>query len=687
MEDTETVSETPIPSSGASLNAPSPSLPPLGPPVGKPSFAPPMELDTTTTADSTSTTGERLQDDNQDRHSGRLGEKRKEGTPYAKRGGHQNTKQGRKEKKKGKKELGRTAFRLVELDFEPRCPCLIAITVPLVYILACDPFPTLFLYHCTDIAIDLQSRNLENREPGRSAEPTTKRIKLDGEANDEADEHLQGEKEARRPKRKVAVLIGYSGHGYKGMQLNYPNKTIEGDLFEAFVRAGAISRANSNDPKKSSLVRCARTDKGVHAAGNVISLKLIIEDSDIVEKINSHLPDQIRVWGIQRTLSSFNCYQLCDSRVYEYLIPSYVFLPPHPNTYLGKILRKHAIEENDLEGWESRQVEVSTFWDEVQVEVDKLLEAGGHTRADFDAATDSLFEDELSQHVSDSPAAVAINTLLSTNSETTPLTDSTPAPLSTTTRKLPDDLLKQIKHLHLIRKRLFRLPLTRLTRLRSILSSYCGSNNFHNYTIQKASRDPSAMRHIKTFVAQDPILINGVEYLSLRVHGQSFMMHQIRKMVGLALLVVRCGTDANLIPQTYTDVAIAIPKAPGVGLLLDHPVFDSYNTKCVNFPDRDPIGFTKYQKEIDAFREKFIYGRMFAEEEKAGLFHAFVTFIDGYRSEAFLYLGSKGLKAVEGLAKGGQRKEVKVKLVGMEGEDVGEDEEEEEELDMAGGEG
>lgn len=34
------------------------------------------------------------------------------------------------------------------------------------------------------------------------------------------------------------------------MQLNPPHKTIESDIFEAFVKAGAISRANSNDPKK-----------------------------------------------------------------------------------------------------------------------------------------------------------------------------------------------------------------------------------------------------------------------------------------------------------------------------------------------------------------------------------------------------------------------------------------------------
>ena len=70
------------------------------------------------------------------------------------------------------------------------------------------------------------------------------------------------------------------------MQINASEKTIEGDLFSAFVAAGAISKANADDPKKSSLVRCARTDKGVHAAGNVISLKLIVEDPDIVRKIN-----------------------------------------------------------------------------------------------------------------------------------------------------------------------------------------------------------------------------------------------------------------------------------------------------------------------------------------------------------------------------------------------------------------
>ncbi|KAG5952072.1 tRNA pseudouridine synthase 1 [Claviceps cyperi] len=99
-------------------------------------------------------------------------------------------------------------------------------------------------------------------------------------------------------------MIGYSGTGYKGMQVNGDEPMIERDFFRAFIDAKAISKANADDPRKSSLARCARTDEGVHAAGNVISLKLIIEDEDIVDRINAHLPEQIRVWGIQRTIAS-----------------------------------------------------------------------------------------------------------------------------------------------------------------------------------------------------------------------------------------------------------------------------------------------------------------------------------------------------------------------------------------------
>jgi tRNA pseudouridine38-40 synthase len=94
------------------------------------------------------------------------------------------------------------------------------------------------------------------------------------------------------PKKRTAVLLGFSGTGCKGMQMSVdapfiqllkdswadptpssillpfsqkdPSvKTIEGILFEAFVKAGAISKDNSNDSNKVGLARSARTDAGV----------------------------------------------------------------------------------------------------------------------------------------------------------------------------------------------------------------------------------------------------------------------------------------------------------------------------------------------------------------------------------------------------------------------------------------
>lgn len=49
-------------------------------------------------------------------------------------------------------------------------------------------------------------------------------------------------------------------------------KTIEGDVFAALVKAGAVSTENAESHKKVDVQRSARTDAGVHAAGNVYVL-------------------------------------------------------------------------------------------------------------------------------------------------------------------------------------------------------------------------------------------------------------------------------------------------------------------------------------------------------------------------------------------------------------------------------
>jgi tRNA pseudouridine38-40 synthase len=384
-------------------------------------------------------------------------------------------------------------------------------------------------------------------------------------------------------------------------------KTIEGELFPAFVAAGAISKANAADPKKSSLVRCARTDKGVHAAGNVVSLKLIVEDPDIVQKINEHLSPQIRIWGIQTTNKSFSCYQMCDSRIYEYLIPSHCFLPPHPSTYMGKKIVEIAERSGDTEGFRERQQEVATFWNEVdEKEIIPILEKVPEEirrlvqKALYidDYATSPEKKDEEEQKSSEKP-----------DSEENPTIDESQ-------RAAINEVIKSVKAAYLRVRRSYRIPETRLRRLQETLDKYLGTRNFYNYTIQKTYKDPSAKRMIKSFVVNPkPIIINGTEWLSLKVHGQSFMMHQIRKMVAMAAMVVRSGCDPNRIVDTYGPTKIAIPKAPGLGLLLERPIFDSYNKKIQEL-GKEKIDFSKYEKEIEEFKQREIYNRIFREEEQ-----------------------------------------------------------------------
>ncbi|KAF7889082.1 hypothetical protein EAF00_009382 [Botryotinia globosa] len=518
------------------------------------------------------------------------------------------------------------------------------------------------------------------------------------------------ESEVRKPKHKVAVMIGYAGTGYKGLQINTKEKTIEGDMFKAFVAAGAISKANANDPKKSALIRCARTDKGVHAAGNVLSLKLIIEDPKVVENINSHLPDQIRVWGIERTTGSFNCYQMCDSRWYEYLIPTYSFIPPHPKSFLGKELLQAAEKEGVLENYNKLQEDAASFWTNAEKEfvqpiLDNLdpqlaadvMEAihaaeesnepiGKNVKKNrAEAKEDSEIKEEVNEQTQEKPATnteeetgdgsvleepVAVEVTGETKTEDSEAmqgveTTEEPKAKDETIQdegvKLEADgaqeisksiltplekAVKEVKAAYIKAKKAYRIHESRRERVQEALNQYVGTHNYHNYTILKNFKDASSKRHIKSFkIGAQPIIIHDTEWLSLKVHGQSFMMHQIRKMVALAALVVRCASPMELIKETYTAAKISIPKAPSLGLLLEAPVFHNYNEKIAKDFDREKIDFEKYREKMDEFKQREIYDRIFRVENAENQFHTFFHHLDHHRSDYFLWLTASGISA------------------------------------------
>ncbi|XP_043853509.1 LOW QUALITY PROTEIN: tRNA pseudouridine(38/39) synthase [Dromiciops gliroides] len=173
------------------------------------------------------------------------------------------------------------------------------------------------------------------------------------QANNKKSPNIKGESstEAEKPKkqqrafnfsaysqRHVALRIAYLGWGYQGFaSQENTNNTIEEKLFEALTKTRLVeSRQTSN------YHRCGRTDKGVSAFGQVISLNLrsqlpgsktpedeSLKDSinDSVEEIrythilNRVLPPDIRVLAWAPVEPSFSARFSCLERTYRYFFP------------------------------------------------------------------------------------------------------------------------------------------------------------------------------------------------------------------------------------------------------------------------------------------------------------------------------------------------------------------------------
>lgn len=127
------------------------------------------------------------------------------------------------------------------------------------------------------------------------------------------------------PSKKFALIVGYNGEGFWGSQTNPKVRTVERDLERGLYDAGLISRNNFSNGlnlNKIKWSRAARTDKGVHALGNLFVMKLaLIENADYPTLINKHLPKSIRVFKCQRVTKGFSAKNACTDRSYEYLLP------------------------------------------------------------------------------------------------------------------------------------------------------------------------------------------------------------------------------------------------------------------------------------------------------------------------------------------------------------------------------
>lgn len=303
-------------------------------------------------------------------------------------------------------------------------------------------------------------KNVEKYVPRYQLKEKMKKREWENETPDDAKRlKPEGEVAFERIKRKKSlVVLGYSGAKYYGMQRNPGMATIEEELLVAMKKNSWITEEAFNLPQSIGFQRAARTDKGVSAVCQCVSLKLP-EVLDI-EALNKDLPEQIQVFCIKRVTKGFNSKENCDFRTYSYTLPTLAFA-----------------NHNEEVAYET-----------------------------------------------------------------------------------------------------FRLSPEKLAQVNATLKLYEGTKNYHNFTSRKAPFDPSARRYMVSLECGAPFLIkNTYEFATIKIKGQSFMLHQIRKMIGLVLAVIRGLTTAETVTKCFKEEKIDIPTAPGLGLVLNQVHYDRYS--------------------------------------------------------------------------------------------------------------
>jgi len=117
----------------------------------------------------------------------------------------------------------------------------------------------------------------------------------------------------------------------------------------------------------------------------------------------------------------------------------------------------------------------------------------------------------------------------------------------------------------------------------------------------------SSRRYVIEMSCGQPFIRDGIEFVVVTVRGQSFMLHQIRKMIGMAIAIVRGFATIDSLKKCFDCKRIDIPRAPGLGLMLEEVHYNNYNKRFGGDGQHEPLTWTEYNDQIVKFRDDYIY--------------------------------------------------------------------------------
>ncbi|RRD38465.1 tRNA pseudouridine(38-40) synthase TruA [Leptotrichia sp. OH3620_COT-345] len=138
-------------------------------------------------------------------------------------------------------------------------------------------------------------------------------------------------------KRNIKIVYQYDGSKFSGFQRQKNGKTVQGEIERIVLK---------NFSQKINMISAGRTDKGVHAMGQVsnffIDEKIPLEI--IKKQINKSLAGEVKILSVETVNDEFSARFDAKSRTYLYIMKKEEEITPFEASYVAKIKKDIKLE-------------------------------------------------------------------------------------------------------------------------------------------------------------------------------------------------------------------------------------------------------------------------------------------------------------------------------------------------------